>query len=116
MGMGLADLTRLQELGAPPRLDERACIQLFLLGGPSQLDTWDMKPDAPDEIRGPFRPIDTNVPGLRISEVFPRLARVMDKVALVRSVYYSQGAAVHDVGHQMMQTGRLFTGGIEHPH
>jgi hypothetical protein len=91
------------------------CILLFLVGGPSQLDTWDMKPDAPEEIRGPFRPIDTNVPGLQISEVFPRMARMMDRVALVRSVYHT-AAAVHDTGHQMMQTGRLFTGGIEHPH
>jgi hypothetical protein len=91
------------------------CILLFLVGGPSQLDTWDMKPDAPEEIRGPFRPIDTNVPGLQISEVFPRMARMMDRVALVRSVYHT-AAAVHDTGHQMMQTGRLFTGGVEHPH
>src|SRR5262249_45871261 len=51
----------------------------------------------------------------RISEVFPRLARRMDRVALVRTVHHT-AAAVHDTGHQMMQTGRLFTGGIEHPH
>ncbi len=88
---------------------------LFLVGGPSQLDTWDMKPDAPEEIRGPFKPIATKVPGLQVSEVFPRLAMMMDRVALVRSVYHT-AAAVHDTGHQMMQTGRLFTGGIEHPH
>jgi hypothetical protein len=91
------------------------CILLFLVGGPSQLDTWDMKPDAPEEVRGPFKPIETAVPGLQISEVFPRLARHMDKVALVRTCYHN-ATAVHDTGHQMMQTGRLFTGGIEHPH
>ena len=68
-----------------------------------------MKPDAPAEIRGPFRPIATNVPGIQISEIFPRMAKTLDKVALVRSVYHT-GAAVHDTGHQMMQTGRLFTG------
>ena len=90
------------------------CILLFLVGGPSQLDTWDMKPEAPSEVRGPFRPIETNVPGIQVSEVFPKLAAMTDKVALVRSVYHN-AAAVHDTGHQMMQTGRLFTGGIEHP-
>ncbi len=91
------------------------CIMLFLLGAPSQLDTWDMKPDAPQEIRGPFKPIKTNVPGIQISEIFPRMARHADKFSIVRSVYHT-AAAVHDTGHQMMQTGRLFTGGIEHPH
>jgi uncharacterized protein (DUF1501 family) len=91
------------------------CIMLFLVGGPSQLDTWDPKPDAPAEVRGPFRPIDTNVPGVRISEIFPRMARHADKYSLIRSVYHT-ATAVHDTGHQMMQTGRLFTGGVEHPH
>ncbi|TPW02329.1 MAG: hypothetical protein FD129_3213, partial [bacterium] len=60
-------------------------------------------------------PIETNVSGIRISEIFPRMARHADKYALVRSVYHT-AAAVHDTGHQMMQTGRLFQGGIEHPH
>lgn len=95
--------------------DDVNCIMLFLVGGPSQLDTWDMKPSAPSEIRGPFKPISTNVPGVEISEVFPRLATMMDKVALVRTCNH-QATAVHDTGHQMMQTGRLFSGGIEHPH
>src|SRR5919112_559223 len=82
------------------------CIMLMLVGGPSQLDTWDMKPDAPAEIRGPHRAIPTNVPGIQISEIFPRMAKHADKYALLRSVYYS-GVAVHDAGHQVMQTGRL---------
>lgn len=91
------------------------CIMLFLLGGPSQLDTWDMKPKAPAEVRGPFQPIKTNAPGIEISEIFPKMARHADKFSLVRSVYHT-ATAVHDTGHQMMQTGRLFTGGVEHPH
>src|SRR6202007_2557627 len=90
-------------------------IMLFLVGGPSQLDTWDPKPNAPDEIRGPFKAIDTNVPGIRITEVFPQMARPADKYSLIRTVYHT-ATAVHDTGHQMMQTGRLFTGGVEHPH
>jgi uncharacterized protein (DUF1501 family) len=91
------------------------CIMLFLCGGPSQIDTWDPKPDAPAEVRGPFQPIATNVPGMRISELFPRMAHHADKWSLVRTLYHT-ATAVHDTGHQMMQTGRLFTGGIEHPH
>ncbi len=91
------------------------CIMLFLLGGPSQLDTWDLKPNAPEEVRGPFMPIKTNAPGIEISEIFPKMAKHADKFSLVRSVYHT-ASAVHDTGHQMMQTGRLFTGGVEHPH
>lgn len=91
------------------------CILLFLVGGPSQIDTWDPKPDAPAEIRGPFKPIPTNVPGMQITDIFPKMARHADKFSLIRSVYHT-ATAVHDTGHQMMQTGRLFQGGIEHPH
>lgn len=64
----------------------KSCILVYLLGGPPQLDTFDLKPDAPAEIRGPFRPIATNVPGIEICEHLPRLARRADRYALVRSV------------------------------
>ena len=86
----------------------------MLVGGPSQLDTWDMKPDAPASIRGPYKPIKTNVSGIEISEIFPRMAKHADKFALLRSVYHT-AEAVHDTGCQMMQTGRLFQGGLESP-
>lgn len=91
------------------------CIMLFLLGGPSQIDTWDPKPEAPAEVRGPFQPIATSVPGMRISEIFPKMATQAERYSLIRSVYHT-ATAVHDTGHQMMQTGRLFSGGVEHPH
>ncbi len=90
-------------------------IMLFLVGGPSQLDTWDMKPDAPSHVRGPFRPIKTNVPGIEISEIFPRMARHADKWSLLRTLNHD-GPAVHDTGHQLMQTGRAFRGGVSQPH
>ena len=116
LGLSLVDLYSLKALGSvDAEKDPMNCIFLFLVGGPSQLDTWDMKPDAPAEIRGPFKPIPTNVDGIRISEIFPRMARHADKFSLVRSLYHS-AAAVHDTGHQMMQTGRLFQAGVEHPH
>ena len=98
-----------------PKYDDHACIMIFNLGAPSQLDTFDMKPDAPAEIRGPFKPIKTSSPEIQISEILPRHARVADKFSLVRSCYHS-GAAVHDAGWQIMQTGRIFTGGINTPH
>ncbi len=116
LGLGLPGFQALASAATTPPADRDVnCILLFLVGGPSQVDLWDLKPDAPEEIRGPFKPIDTKAPGVQISEVFPKLAAQMDKVSLVRSVYH-QATAVHDTGHQMMQTGRLFTGGIEHPH
>lgn len=95
--------------------DDRAAILIFNLGAPSQLDTFDMKPEAPAEIRGPFKPIDTVSKEFQISEILPMHAKVADKFSLVRSCYHS-GAAVHDAGWQMMQTGRLFSGGVNTPH
>ena len=66
-----------------------ACILVFLNGGPSHLDMWDMKPQAPAEIRGEFRPVPTTVPGVQLSEHLPRLARQMHHCTLVRSVHHS---------------------------
>jgi hypothetical protein len=116
LGLGLNQLFGLKALGATDNSKADVnCIMLMLIGGPSQLDTWDMKPNAPAEIRGPYKPIKTNVSGIEISENFPGMAKHADKYALIRSVYHT-AAAVHDTGHQMMQTGRLFQGGIEYPH
>jgi hypothetical protein len=116
LGLGLQQMFGLKAQGAVDNSkSEMNCIFLMLVGGPSQLDTWDMKPNAPIEIRGPYKPIKTNVAGIEISENFPRMAKHADKYAIIRSVYHT-AAAVHDTGHQMMQTGRLFQGGIEHPH
>ncbi|HCK70925.1 MAG TPA: DUF1501 domain-containing protein [Planctomycetaceae bacterium] len=95
--------------------DEKNVIMIFNLGAPSQLDTFDPKPDAAAEIRGPFKPIQTASPEMMLSEILPKHAKVADKFSLVRSCYHT-AAAVHDTGHQMMQTGRLFTGGINTPH
>jgi hypothetical protein len=116
LGLSLTDAVKLKAVGATtPEGESKNCIMLMLVGAPSQLDTWDMKPGAPAEIRGPFKPIKTNVPGIEISEIFPRIAKHADKFAILRSMYHT-AAAVHDTGHQMMQTGRLFQNGIEHPH
>ena len=116
IGLSMSKLAQMQAMGAVAKgSDEKACIMIFNLGAPGQHDTWDMKPDAPREIRGPFKPIRTNNPDIQISEIFPLQAKIADKFSLVRSVYHT-AAAVHDTGHQMMQTGRLFTGGVNTPH
>src|SRR6267154_1615015 len=116
LGLTLSKLAALQALGATtPGNGEKSCIMIFNLGAPSQVDTFDMKPNAPAEIRGPFKPIKTNNPAIQLSEVFPSHAKLADKFSLVRTCYHT-AAAVHDTGHQMMQTSRLFTGGINTPH
>src|SRR5262249_54874883 len=71
----------------------KRCVLLFLTGGPPQHDTWDLKPDAPAEIRGELKPIATTVPGIRISELFPQLAQQANRLCIVRSVTH------HDTVH-----------------
>lgn len=66
----------------------RSCILLFYYGGPSHLDLWDMKPDAPQEVRGIYQPIATSVPGIQMGELLPMTARWMDRMAIVRSVHH----------------------------
>src|SRR5204863_3097693 len=83
---------------------DTAVILFWLDGGPSQLDTYDMKPDAPAEYRGLWRPIPTNVPGIDITEMFPRQAKVADKFAIVRSLHHDTGD--HWTGAHMVLTGR----------
>ncbi|MBM3878093.1 MAG: DUF1501 domain-containing protein [Verrucomicrobia bacterium] len=115
IGLSLADAAALQAAAAADKSkDKRSCIMIFNLGAPSQLDTFDPKPDAPREIRGPFKPISTKG-DFQLTEILPQHAKVADKFSLVRSTYHT-AAAVHDTGHQMLQTGRLFSGGIITPH
>lgn len=114
LGFGMTQFNALKAANAVKADDGKACILIFNLGAPSQMDTWDPKPDAPREIRGPFKPISTKG-DFQITNIFPKMAKIADKFSLVRSVYHT-AAAVHDTGHQMMQTGRLFTGGINTPH
>ncbi|MDA7866616.1 DUF1501 domain-containing protein [Verrucomicrobia bacterium] len=116
IGLSMAQHQALLAAQKPGSQDEnKSAIMIFNLGAPSQLDTWDPKPDAPREVRGPFKPIRTKSDEFEISEIFPLHAKVADKFSIVRSCYHT-AAAVHDTGHQMMQTGRLFTGGVNTPH
>ncbi|MFL5241585.1 MAG: DUF1501 domain-containing protein, partial [Gemmataceae bacterium] len=74
---------------------EKSCIFILLCGGPSHLDTWDLKPQAPSEIRGPYKPVATKVPGVRISELHPRLAQLTDHFCLIRSMTHPGNISNH---------------------
>ncbi len=102
-GLTLPDILRLQANAATPRHGKTAVIQIFLGGGPTQLETWDPKPDAPKEFRGEFNAIKTNVPGIALSELFPRQAQCMDKLAIVRSLHHD--TSDHGVGAHWVMTG-----------
>ncbi len=90
LGLSLPHLLRAEKV-AEARSARKSVIMVFLEGGPSHQDTWDMKPNAPRELRGEFSPIDTSVPGIQVCEHLPQLARHMDKFAVVRSIVDSFG-------------------------
>jgi hypothetical protein len=86
-GLTLADVLRLRAASAAPSAGRgKSVIMIWLRGGPSHIDSYDMKPDAPAEIRGEFQPISTNVPGIQICEHLPRQAQIMDKLAILRGI------------------------------
>src|SRR5713226_8903947 len=87
-GLTLADMLRAKAMGSasPATSTNKSAIMIYLPGGPSHMDMYDLKPDAPMEYRGEFRPIQTNVAGVQISEHFPRQARMWDKLATIRSI------------------------------
>ncbi len=103
-GLSLPHLLAMEDLAPtsrPPRA--KACILLFLEGGPSTIDMWDLKPDAPSEIRGPYRPIPTSVPGTYVGELMTRCARVADRYTILRS--HSHGDNGHQTGSHWFLTG-----------
>jgi hypothetical protein len=100
-GLALPQLLR-AEAAQGIRKNHKAVIMIFLPGGPAHQDLFDLKPDAPEDIRGPFKPIETNVSGIQISELLPKIARRMDKCSIIRSIVGADG------GHDAFQclTGR----------
>ena len=89
-GLSLPSLLR-AEAQSSQSSSHKALINVFLPGGPPHQDMWDLKPEAPDEIRGEFKPISTNVSGIQIGELLPKLAGMMDKLAIIRSVVGAKG-------------------------
>jgi hypothetical protein len=118
LGLSVSDVLRWQARAAeveaarkPARA--KSCILIWLDGGPSHLDTFDPKPDAPSEIRSPFKTIPTDIAGVHVCEHMPRTAKVMRDVALIRSLTHELGN--HDTGARFLLTGHRPTPAFEHP-
>lgn len=113
LGLSLGDILRLQASTAAPEGSgkngwgkAKSVIMIFLQGGPSHIDIWDPKPDAPSNIRGEFKSIKSNVPGIWLSEVMPQMAKQMDKATLIRSLSYTPaGLFNHTAAIYQMMTG-----------
>jgi len=114
LGLSLSNILALEARGQSAPTGKKSAgfgsaknfIFIFLQGGPSHIDIWDPKPDAPDNIRGQFKPIATKIPGVQVSEVMPNLAQVLDKATLVRSVSYTPaGLFNHTAAIYQMMTG-----------
>ncbi len=103
-GLGLPQLLEMQAQGQTIPVKAESCIMLFLEGGPSTIDMWDMKPEAPSEIRGPYRPISTYTPGTFVGEHCVRCANITDKFTILRS--HSHGDNGHQTGYHYTLTGR----------
>lgn len=88
-GLSLADLLRMEAGADATRAPQKSVILLWLWGGPSHLDTFDMKPEAPVEYRGPYAPVPTNVPGIEICELLPKLAQRADRYAILRAMHHT---------------------------
>jgi hypothetical protein len=122
-GLTLADLLRAEARAVSKQAQPtraKHCILFFLNGGPSQLDTFDLKPEAPSGIRGPFKPISTRVPGIQISEKLPRLAQLADKFSIVRSLHHhlaghNTGAAYALSGHSPGSDANIAPTAMDHP-
>ncbi len=119
-GLTLSDFCSMQAQAAAAKSAKNgksktppACILIWLDGGPSHLETFDLKPDAPSEVRGPFKPIKTNVPGMQISEYMPRTAKQMDKVALIRSMNSTLGE--HNFASHYLLTGYKPAAVLQYP-
>lgn len=117
-GITLADLLRARATGAEsPNVPARSVILLWLWGGPSHLDTFDLKPHAPVEYRGPYAPIATRVPGVEICELLPRLAQLSDRYSIVRSLHTSSNdhGIAGTVGLTGSDSGAISLGGQTMP-
>ena len=116
LGLGLGDFFYLQRAFASNSTltaKAKSCILIWLDGGPSHLETFDPKPDAPQEVRGPLKTTPTNVTGVRISECLERTAAIMDKMAIIRSMTSPLGE--HSLGTQYLMTGYKPTPALEYP-
>jgi hypothetical protein len=103
LGLSLPELLHAQSTLSSRSGKEKACIFIYQYGGLSQLDSWDPKPGAPEELRGPYRSIATKVPGFQVGELMPKLASLADKYSVIRSL--SHKVPVHDAANKMLLAG-----------
>jgi hypothetical protein len=113
LGLSLADFLRLESRAAAPSPKAKSVILVWLSGGPSTIDMWDLKPDAPEAIRGEFKPIPTSLDGLQVCEHLPLLAKVMDRCTLVRSLHHTIPS--HGPGTVTMHSGYKPSPALEYP-
>ena len=114
LGLGLSDMFRGQATAIEPRVGRaKSCILLWLDGGPSHLETFDLKPTAPAEVRGPFQPISTNVSGIHISELLSETAKMTDKLSIIRSITSPLGE--HGLANQYLLTGYKPSPALQYP-
>ncbi len=114
LGLSVADLVRFRQASAAgPSSPAQSCILIWLDGGPSHLETFDLKPDAPKEVRGPFDPISTSVPGIQVSQYLQRTAKVMDHIAVIRSMTSTLGE--HNFAAHYLLTGYKPTPALVYP-
>lgn len=113
LGLGLADLLRLEAKAGEGRKKATSVLMVWLAGGPSTIDIWDLKPDAPDHIRGEFKPIATSARGVQVCEFMSKTAKVMHHCSLVRSLHHN--IPEHNVGTRYMMTGNSPNPSLEYP-
>ena len=113
-GLALADHLSFRAFAAPPTARAKAVIQIWMWGGPSHLDTFDPKPEAGNDYCGPLKtPIETNVPGIKICELLPLLAKQADKYSIIRSMTHGNNG--HETAAYIVQTGRQPGGRLVYP-
>jgi uncharacterized protein (DUF1501 family) len=113
LGLGLADWLRLEAHADRAKRKATSVIMVWLAGGPATIDMWDLKPQAPEGIRGEFKPIATSIPGVVLSEPLPKMAKVLNRCALVRSLHHN--IPEHGVGTLYMTTGNRPSPALEYP-
>ena len=109
----LAAEARAREKGEVAKTKAQSVILVWLAGGPATIDMWDNKPEAPEGIRGEFKSIDTNAPGIQFAETLPKMAQVADKVSVVRSLYHTIPS--HGPAAVFMTTGNKPTAALQYP-
>jgi hypothetical protein len=105
LGLSLPACLQAQAATSHRAKGAKACILVYMWGGPAHQDTWDLKPEGPSAVRGEFKPIDTTAPGIQICEHFPRIARQAHRLAIVRSVTHKDNN--HSTSAHAMLTGRV---------